>query len=154
MSDVSGRSPAEPEERWPFGDSDGGPSTRPRVVDLDGVLIAVLEDTPAGERAKAWLAESGISERRLRLYTGEEIVAFDEAFKANRSLGERIVGAVVDDRDAMDLYVEYGGEGRSALWVLVPDRQDANRVVRLLSRETVLHIWYYGRDGVQTLRMG
>jgi hypothetical protein len=137
---------------WPFGDSDGGPASRPRVVRLEGVLVAVLEDGPAGERARAALVDR-VGEDGLRLYDGATIVAYDEEFRAARGLAGRVAGAVLDDRPTMGRYVDYGREGRSALWVRVPTPEDADAVVRLLSDHPVLHIWYHGHDGVETLHI-
>jgi hypothetical protein len=144
---------AEPGDRWPFGTTDGGPATRPAIVDMDGVVIAMLRDTAAGESARAKLAEHGFDEQSLRLYPAEQILAFDEEFRSNRKLGSRIIGAVVDDRAAMDQYVEFARTGSAALWVLTPVREDANKVVRWLADEPVLFIWYHGPDGVETLPM-
>jgi hypothetical protein len=144
----------EPEDRWPFGTTDGGPSSRPAVVDLDGVLIAILDDAAAGEHARDMLTQRGFSEQQLRLYSADQIVAYDDEFRDNRNLGGRLIGAVVDDRQAMDEYVDYARGGSSALWVLVPIREDANKVVRWLADEPVRFIWYHGHDGVETIPMG
>ena len=144
----------EPEDRWPFGTTDGGPATRPLSVDLEGVLIAMLADAGAGEQAKASLGRLGLGEDRLRLYSGEQIVEYDEAFRADRGLAGLIVGAFVDDRDAMAQYVAYGREGCSAVWALVPERYEADRVVKCLADHSVRHIWYYTANGVETLHMG
>lgn len=137
---------------WPFGDGDGGPGSRPRVVTLDGVLVAVLEDGPAGERARAALVDR-VGEDRVRFYTGEQIVAYDDAFRAGRGLADRVAGAVREDRQAMAAYVEYGRAGRSALWVHVPARDDADAAVRLLSDHPVLHLWYHAKGGVETIHV-
>jgi hypothetical protein len=144
---------ADPEDRWPFGATDGGPQSRPVVVDMDGVLIAILASTEAGEHAKAVLSEHGFDDQTLRLYTGEQIVAHDEEFRADRKLGERLVGLVVDHREAMEEYVAYGRNGCSALWILAPIREDANKVVRWLADEETQYLWYYGKDGVETFPM-
>jgi hypothetical protein len=144
---------AAPEDRWPFGATDGGPESRPLVVDMTGVLIAILESTAAAEHAKAVLSEHGFDDQTLRLYTGEQIVAYDEAFRADRNLGERLVGLVVDDREAMERYVEYGRNGGAALWVLTPTREDANKVVRWLVDEKTQYLWYHSKDGVETFPM-
>ena len=57
------------------------------------------------------------------------------------------------DADSMAQYVEFGREGRSAVWALVPVREDANRVVRKLADEKTLFIWYHGHDQVETIPM-
>ena len=87
------------------------------------------------------------------MYSPEQILQFDAEFRANRNLSDRIIGAVVDNRSLMDEYVEHGRAGHSALWVLAPVREDANKVVRWLADEDALIIWYHGHDGVETLPM-
>jgi hypothetical protein len=144
---------AESDDRWPFGETDGGPASRPLVPVLEGVLIAVLADDAAAAHARETLLAAGFGAQDLRLYTGAQIVAYDDEFRANRTLTGRVVGAVVDDRDAMGRYVEYGRAGRAALWVRVPEREDANRVVRRLADEDTVHIWYHGRDRVEEIPM-
>jgi hypothetical protein len=49
-----------------------------------------------------------------------------ERFQAERSLAQRVAGAVTDDPATIELYFGYAREGRSALWVHVPDDADAN----------------------------
>jgi hypothetical protein len=144
----------DPRDRWPFGTTDGKPASRPKVVDMEGVLVAILRDTAAGERARAELRDRGHDEGALRLYTPEEIVAYDEEFRADRSLTGKVIGAVVDDRDAMSEYVEYGRQGCAALWVLVPDRDDANSVVRALADQDARFVWYHGRNRIDAIPMG
>ena len=55
-----------------------------------------------------------------------------------------VAGALTDDPDTIDLYFGYARQGRSALWVHVPDEADAKRVVRALADHQVLHIRHYG----------
>ncbi len=150
--DLGGRL-AEPEDRWPFGSTDGGPQSRPLVVDLDGVLIAILANATAGEQVRSMLRERGFDDRTVRLYTGEQIVAYDEEFRSSRKLSGKIVGAIVDDRDTMEEYVEYGRTGCSALWVLVPVREDANKIVRWLADEETVFVWYHGKDRFEAIPM-
>jgi hypothetical protein len=144
----------DPGDRWPFGTTDGKPESRPKVVDMDGVLVAILRDTAAGERARAELIDRGHDDGALRLYTPAEIVAYDEEFRANRSLTGKVIGAVVDDRDTMSEYVAYGREGAAALWVLVPDRDDANAVVRALADLDARFVWYHGRGRIDAIPLG
>jgi hypothetical protein len=121
---------------------------------MEGVLIAILRDEASGQHARAMLCERGFGDDTLRLYAGAQIVAYDDEFRARRSLTGRVVGAVVDDREAMSEYVDYGHEGCSALWVLVPDRDDANSVVRWLADEETVFVWYHGHGRVEAIPMG
>ncbi len=144
---------AERELGWPFGSTDGGPRSRPLVVHLEDVLVMVLRDDEAGRRALALLREHGFSEDRLRLYSAEQIVAYDEAFRSERGLTGRVVGTIVDDNPLMDAYRRYGEEGCSALWVQLAHRDDANQVIRSLTDLGLRQVWYHGRRGVETLRL-
>ena len=145
---------AENELEWPFGSTDGGPGSRPMVVHLDNVLIAMLTDTGAGERAVDVLREHGYPDERLRLYTGEQIVAYDEEFKAARGVAGKVVGAVVDDTKTMGAYCDYGDEGCSAVWVKLAHRDDANQVIRSLRDCGLRQVWFHGKRGVETLHLG
>lgn len=144
---------AEREDRWPFGASDGGPADRPLVVEMEGVLVAILQSDAAGAHAMASLAALGFDDGRLRLYTSAQILVYEEEFRSDRTLTGRLIGGFVDEGDTMAQYVEFGREGRAAVWVLVPQREDANKVVRCLSDEQTLFIWYHGHDQVETIPM-
>jgi hypothetical protein len=145
---------AERELSWPFGTTDGGPSSRPLVVHLEDVLIMVLRDDGAGSAALALLREHGFSEDRLRLYTSEQIVAYDDAFRSERGLPGKVVGTLVDDNPLMGEYRRYGEEGCSALWIQLAHRDDANQVIRSVSDLGLRQVWFHGRRGVETLRPG
>ena len=142
---------AERELSWPFGSTDGGPRSRPLVVHLEDVLVMVLPDDDAGARGLELLEQQGVPDDRLRLYTAEQIVAYHEEFRAERSLPERVVGTIVDDNPLMATYVRYGEEGCSALWVQLVHRDDATSVIRSLTELGLRQVWFHGRRGVETL---
>jgi hypothetical protein len=133
---------------WPTGMSDQDPAARDRPLFFNpqGFLVAVLEGADQAERARAALAEAGFAERDLRVYTSRQILDSWERFQAERSLTQRVVGAVTDDPDTIELYFGYARAGRSALWVHVPDEADAKRAVRGLADHQVLHFRHYGHD--------
>ena len=133
---------------WPTGMSDQDPAARarPLVFNPRGFLVAILEDADQAERAKAALAEAGFAETDLRVYTSEQILDSWERFQAERSLAQRVAGAVTDDPETIEQYFGYAREGRSALWVRVPDDADADRAVRCLADHQVLYIRHYGHD--------
>jgi hypothetical protein len=106
----------------------------------------MLEDADHAERARASLAEARFADRDLRVYTSQQILDSWERFQAERSLAQRVVGAVTDDPDTIELYFGYAREGRAALWVHVPEEADAKRAVRALADHQVLHFRYYGHD--------
>jgi hypothetical protein len=119
---------------------------RPLFFNPQGFLVAVLEDADQAERARAALAGAGFADRDLRVCTSRQILDSWERFQAERSLAQRVAGAVTDDPDTIELYFGYARAGRSALWVHVPDEADADRVVRVLADHQVLHFRHYGHD--------
>jgi hypothetical protein len=134
---------------WPTGMTGGDPParSRPLIFRPEGFLVAILEDTEQAERAKATLIGAGFADADLRIYTGQQILDDWERFKAERGVAGRVVGALTDDQETIELYHGYAREGRSALWIHVPDDADADRAVRRLADHNVLHIRHYGQDG-------
>jgi hypothetical protein len=51
------------------------------------------------------------------------------------------------------LYFGYARDGRSALWVHVPDEANANRAIRCLADHQVLHIRHYGHGSQDDLHI-
>ena len=145
---------AERELGWPFGSTDGGPHSRPLVVHLEDVLVMVLPDDAAGAQALELVKHHGFADERLRLYTSEQIVAYHEEFRSERSLPERVVGTIVDDNSLMSAYVRYGEEGCSALWVQLAHRDDATSVIRSVTDLGLRQVWFHGHRGVETLTLG
>jgi len=119
-----------------------------------GFLVAILQDADQAEQAKATLAQAGFAERDLRVYTSQQILDDHERFLAQRTVARRVVGAVTDDPDTIELYFGYAREGCSALWVHVLEEADAKRVIRGLADHQVLHIRYYGHDRQDDLHIG
>jgi hypothetical protein len=140
---------------WPTGMSDQDPAARDRPLFFNpqGFLVAILQDADQAERARAALAEAGFADRDLRVYTSQQILDSWQRFQAERSLAQRAVGAVTDDPDTIELYFGYAREGRSALWVHVPDDADADRAVRRLADHQVLHFRHYGHNSQQDLHL-
>jgi hypothetical protein len=143
------------EVAWPTGMSEQDPPARarPLVFNPKGFLVVILEDGDQTERAKAALAQAGFAETDLRVYASQEILDSWERFLVERSVPQRVVGAVTDDPATIELYFDYAREGRSALWVRVPHRDDAKRAVRHLIDYDVLHVRYYGHDGQEDIHI-
>jgi hypothetical protein len=135
--------------------SDHDPSARerPLVFNPQGFLVAILEDADQAEQAKTTLAEAGFAETNLRVYTSQQILGSWERFQAERSLAQRVAGAVTDDPDTIELYFGYARQGRAALWVHVPEEADAKRAVRALADHQVLHFRHYGHDSQQDIHI-
>ena len=144
---------AERELGWPFGSTDGGPQSRPLVVHLEDVLVMILPDDAAGAQALELVNQHGIADERLRLYTAAQIVSYNEEFRAERSLPEKVVGTIVDDNPLMSAYVGYGEEGCSALWVQLAHRDDATSVIRSVTDLGLRQVWFHGRRGLETLHL-
>jgi hypothetical protein len=143
----------ETEVVWPTGMTDRDPSSTPLVFNPQGFLVAILNDAPAAERAKAALKAAGFADGNLRVYTSHEILDSREQFLAQRSLTGRVVSALTDDQEAITLYYGYAREGRSALWVHVPEDHDAGRAIRCLADHHVLHIRHYGHRSQEDLHI-
>jgi hypothetical protein len=99
------------------------------------------------------LAAAGFADRDLRVYTSQQILDDHKRFLAQRTLPRRVVGAITDDPDTIELYFGYARAGRSALWVHVPEDDDAERAVRGLADHQVLHFRHYGHDSQQDLHI-
>jgi hypothetical protein len=116
-------------------------------------LVAILDDADLAERARAALAHAGFAETDLRVYTSRQILDSWERFQAERSLTQRVVGAVTDDPETIERYFGYAREGRCALWVHVPDEADADRAVRYLADHQVVYFRHYGRGRQEDLQI-
>jgi hypothetical protein len=147
---------SEDEVVWPTGMSDQDPAARarPLVFNPQGFLVAILEDADHAEQARATLADAGFADRDLRVYTSQQILDSWERFQAERSLAQRVAGAVTDDPATIELYFGYARQGRAALWVHVPEEAEAKRAVRALADHQVLHIRYYGHDRQDDIHIG
>jgi hypothetical protein len=145
----------ENEVAWPTGMSDQDPAARdrPLVFNPQGFLVAILEDADQAERARAALAAAGFADRDLRVYTSQQILDSWERFQAERSLAQRVAGAITDDPDTIELYLGYARAGHAALWLHVPDDDAADRAVRSLADHQVLHFRHYGHDSQQDLHI-
>ena len=140
---------------WPWGMSehDPDPASRPWVFNPRGFLVAVLESEEEAGRASIALGEVGFAEGQRRIYTGEQVMDERQRFVAQQGPGRRLVEKLTIDAKAVDLFLGYAREGRSFLWIRVPERDDANRAIRGLSRHRVLHFRYYGDSGVEDVPM-
>ena len=145
----------EHEVVWPMGMSDQDPSLadRPLMFNPKGFLVAILDDDDHAERARAALQKAGFADRDLRVYTSRQILADHQRYLAQRSLARRVVGGVTDDTTALERYLGHARQGRSALWVHVPDDADAKRAVRSLADHPVIHIRHYGQDRQEDLHL-
>ena len=56
-------------------------------------------------------------------------------------LPERMTGFVTDDVEARDLYLSYARQGRSALWMHLPEGSNVRKALRVLAN----HPYVYSR---------
>jgi hypothetical protein len=103
----------EHEVAWPMGMSDQDPSlgARPLAFNPQGFLVAILQDNDQAEQARATLAEAGFADGDLRVYTSQQILDSWARFQAERSLAQRVAGAVTDDPEAIELYFGSARQG-------------------------------------------
>jgi hypothetical protein len=108
---------AEDEVVWPVGTTDLDPDvgSRPMVFRPKGFLVAVLTDDDEARRAATALRAAGFTDRELRIFTGEQILADHAHYRAQPSLSRRVVGAVTDDQETLELYHGHARDGRVAL---------------------------------------
>ena len=145
----------EEEVVWPWGmtDRDPDPATRPWVFNPRGFMVAVLDDPATADRAADDLRRAGFADRDLRTYAGQEVLEDRERFLAPQGVLRRAVGTLTSDSEAVELFVGYARAGRAFLWAHVPDREDANRAVRALSKHDVLHLRHYGHDSLEDIHI-
>ena len=138
---------------WGMGEDDPDPASRPWVFNPRGFLLVVLEDDAEAERAGAALEKVGFTAGQRRVYGGAQVLQERERFLAQRSTAQRLVEKVTIDTEVLNLLLDYARAGRAFLWVVAPDRADANRAIRGLSASKVLYFRYYGEAGVEEIRM-
>jgi hypothetical protein len=123
------------------------------VFRAEGYLVAILAERDEGHRAKAALEAAGVAQDDMKLYPSEEILEIHERYIERRTVAGKVVGVFMDDNAGRDLYLTYAQEGRSALWVRLPDKADVPKVLRVLADREYLHARYYGEDGVEDFHL-
>lgn len=124
------------------------------VFRAEGYFVAILPDIGGGREARAALQDVGVSRDDLKLYGSDEIHDIHERYVERRGVAAKVAGVFMDDDAGRDLYLEYAKDGRSALWVHLPDKADVPKVLRVLADRDYLHARYYGEDGVQDFHLG
>jgi hypothetical protein len=137
---------AEDETSFPMDVTD--PSSRPWKFRPQGYLAVILTDAAEAQRGEAALVDAGFAARDVKLYTGEQILANHELYMARRGVVSKAVGAIADDVQGRERYLEYAREDRCAMWVRIPDEGDVPKALRVLADHDYVHARYYG-DGSQ-----
>ena len=139
--------------RWLM-DFDRKPGRGPNLVFRpQGFLVVMLVGADEARAAASALMDAGYAEDELKLYTGEEILANYQRYVDDRTVPERLAGVVTDDVEGRDLYLSYAREGRSALWVWIPEEQSVQKALRILSDYPYLHSRYYGAHGMHDVHL-
>jgi hypothetical protein len=131
---------------WPVGTTDQDPelSDRPMVFNPKGFLVAILPDADEADRAAAALRDAGFADRKLRIFTSRQILDDYARRTAQPGLTRRVVAALTDDQETIELYYGHARDGCLALWVHVTDDDEADRAIRGLAGCRSLHIRHYG----------
>jgi hypothetical protein len=139
---------ADTEIVWPVGTTAQDPdlTSRPMIFNPKGFLVAILSGADEADRAAAALRERGFPDQELRIFTGRQILDDYARYTAQQSLPRRVVAALTDGQETLDLYHGHARDGRCALWVHVTDDDEANRAIRALADFATLHIRHYGHD--------
>jgi hypothetical protein len=129
---------------WPMS-LDRDLSSLPLRFSPKGFLVAILPDGAAGEVACADLEAAGIAKEDLRVYTSSQILADRDRYIETRSLARVVDGGLSVDQSNIELYFRYAREGRMALWIHVPEADDASRAARYLANHQVLHFRHFDK---------
>jgi hypothetical protein len=131
--------PDHPDDAFPMDVTDGPWRFRP-----DGYLVAILHDDAEADRASDALVSGGFASENIKTYTAAETLANHERYAGNRTRGERIVGAVLDDDESRALYLSYARDGRAALWLRIPDTADVPKALKILAVDGYVHTRHFG----------
>jgi hypothetical protein len=104
-----------------------------------GFLVAILPDAEEAERAAARLREAGFTDRKLRIFTSQQILDDYARYTARQSVPRRVVTALTDDEETLSLYHRYARDGCCALWVQVADGRGQPRHSRPLRLRHAAH---------------
>jgi hypothetical protein len=139
--------------RWPM-DFDRKPGRGPNLVFRpEGFLVVILAGDAEGRIAVTALRDAGFAEQDLKLSSSEEILANYERYVEDRTVPERVAGFVTDDVEARDLYLSYAREGRSALWMHLPEESNVRKALRVLAGHPYVHSRYYGANSMYDVRL-
>ena len=110
----------------------------------EGYLVVILTGISEARRALSALVEGGFGDRDIKVYSGEQILENDAVNMRRRSVATRLLGPVTAQTTGRDLYLGYAREGRSALWLRLPNEDDVSKALRVLADCDYVHARYYG----------
>ena len=121
-------------------------SIPPMEVQATGLSCGDPQGISEARRALLALVESGFAHRDIKVYSGEQILENDAVNRRRRTVARRLFGPVTDEDElaGRELYLGYAREGRSALWLRLPNEEDVSKALRVLADYDYLHARYYG----------
>ncbi|MET1012649.1 MAG: hypothetical protein ABWY83_09760 [Actinomycetota bacterium] len=122
------------------------PSPHPWKFRPEGYLVVILSDADEAQRAESSLVSQGFASRDVKLYTGKQILENYEVYLGRRNVTDKVVGSVTADSEGRELYLGYAREGRSAMWVRIPNENDVPKALRVLADHDYVHTRYYGSE--------
>jgi hypothetical protein len=120
--------------------------SRPWKFKPQGYLVVILTGLSEARRALSALVAGGFAHRDIKVYSGEQTLANDAVNRPRRTVARRLLGPVTDEDEVAgrELYLGYAREGRSALWLRLPNQEDVSKALRVLADYDYLHARYYG----------
>jgi len=85
------------------------------------------------------------------VYGAEELLRNLSRLQQERSLLARAVAAMAADPPAKRRFLDNARAGGSAMWLIAPNRERAQKLVGLLADYGYSSLRYYGDDGVADL---
>lgn len=124
--------------------------SRPWKFKPEGYLVVILTGISEAGRALSALVEGGFG-HRVKVYSGEQTLENDAVNRRRRTVARRMLGPVTDEDElaGRELYLGYAREGRSALWLRLPNEEDVSKALRVLADYDYLHARYYGFNTTQ-----
>jgi len=125
--------------------------SRPWKFKPRGYLVVILTGISEARRALSALVESGFGHSDIKVYSGEQTLENDAVNRRRRTVARRLFGPVTDEDElaGRELYLGYAREGRSALWLRLPNEEDVSKALRVLADYDYLHARYYGFNTTQ-----
>ena len=122
--------------------------SRPWKFKPEGYLVVILTGISEARRASSALVEGGFGHHDIKVYTGEQTLENDAVNRRRRTVARRLLGPFTDEDElaGRELYLGYAREGRSALWLRLPNEQDVSKALRVLADCDYLHARYYGSN--------
>jgi hypothetical protein len=110
----------------------------------EGYPVVILTGIGEARRALSALVEGGFGHRDIKVYSGEQTLKNDAVNMRRRTVARRLLGPVKDNLEGRELYLGYARQGRSTLWLRLPNKDDVSKALRVLADYDYLHARYYG----------